>query len=637
MKNHLLPTSGALKTVMPALLFLAAVATTQAAAPTWIAAGVSDAQLTRPAIAAAKTSPQANPPHWNLAPTPPMGWNSWDCFGTTITEAQAKTQADAMAVHLKPHGWNFFTVDIQWYEPASRGHEYKTGAPLAMDEYSRLVPAPQKFPSATNGAGFKPLADYVHSKGLKFGIHIMRGVPRQAVKQNTPIKGASARASDIALTNHTCPWNPDMYGVDMRKAGAQEYYDSIFQLYASWGVDFVKVDDIARAYDAVQKAEIEAIRKAIDKSDRPMVLSLSPGDTPIERGEHVMRHANMWRISDDFWDRWQPLYEMFGRLEKWTKFRAEGAWPDADMLPFGIVEFTRPTRFTTNQQTLCMTLWCIARSPLIFGGDMTKLGPFTLGLLTNTEVLAVSQASTGNRQLSRKDDLIVWTAEVPNNRDRYVAFFNAQNNGSPFDLSQATHKSRAIRGTPGKEVVDISVPITNARRLVLGLGDAGDNSFYDHGAWIEPTLSGPKGTLKLTGLKWVSATAGWGETRVNRTADDRPLTLNGEPVDGIGTHAVSMIEYELPEGYDKFAARGLITPGSQGKGSIQFLVLVDPPKKVVPGRNSVFVSFADLGITGAAKVRDLWKREDLGVFTNNFSSDIPLQGAGLYRISPMAK
>jgi hypothetical protein len=293
-----------------------------------------------------------------------------------------------------------------------------------------LIPAPEKFPSATNGAGFKQLADYVHSKGLKFGIHIMRGIARQAVNENTALMGTAAHAADIANTNSKCSWNPDMYGVDMNKPGAQEYYDSLFQLYASWGVDLVKCDDIARPYNDIQRLEIEAIRKAIDKTGRPIVLSLSPGDTPIGRGEHVQQHANMWRISDDFWDRWKPLYEMFGRLDKWTQYRAPGAWPDADMLPFGIVEFKRPTRFTTNQQTTCMTLWCIARSPLILGADMTKLDSFTLGLLTNSEVLAVNQASTGNRQLSRKDDLVVWTAEVPNSHDRYVALFNAQTNSA---------------------------------------------------------------------------------------------------------------------------------------------------------------------------------------------------------------
>ena len=579
-------------------------------------------------FAAGAAIAQPTPQHWKNAPTPPMGWNSWDCFGTAITEAQARAQAEAMARELLPFGYKFFTVDIQWYEPNSQGHGYKDGAPLDMDGYSRLIPAVRKFPSATNGAGFKPLADYVHAKGLKFGIHIMRGIPRQAVKQNTPIRGTTVRAADIGLTRHTCPWNPDMYGVDMKKPGAQEYYDSLFELYASWGVDFVKVDDIARAYDEVQKAEIEAIRKAIDKCGRPMVLSLSPGDTPLSRGEHVMRHANMWRISDDFWDRWQPLYEMFGRLEKWTKFRAEGAWPDADMLPFGIIEFKRPSNFTQPEQNLCMTLWCIARSPLIFGGDMTKLDRFTIDLLANPEVLAVNQASANNRQLSRQDDLVVWAADVPESRDRYVAFFNAQSRDAAPDLSQASFRSPVLRGAGS--AADISVPIGNARKLVLFVSDAGDGFSYDHSVWVEPALSGPKGTLKLTDLRWRSARSGWGEPRINRTCENQPLLVNGAAVEGIGTHAPSLIVFDLPEGYDTFRARGALTQ----KGSVEFAVLADPSEKTVPDRSPVVVSFADLGITGKARVHDLWRKEDLGVFTNSFSREIPLHSAGLYRVTP---
>jgi alpha-galactosidase len=586
------------------------------------------------AVAAAAIA-QSTPSHWKFAPAPPLGWNSWDCFGTTLTETQAKAQADAMARELLPRGYHYFTVDIQWYEPNSRGHSYVAGAPLAMDEYSRLVPAPNKFPSATNGAGFKPLADYVHAKGLKFGIHIMRGIPRQAVKQNTALLGTTLRAADIANIRSTCPWNPDMYGVDMSKPGAQDYYDSLFALYASWGVDFVKVDDISRAYDNVQRAEIEAIRKAIDKTGRPIVLSLSPGDTPIERGEHVMNHANLWRISDDFWDRWPPLYEMFGRLEKWTKYRAEGAWPDADMLPFGIVEFTRPTRFTKDEQILCMTLWCIARSPLIFGGDMTKLDAFTRELLTNPEVLAVNQASAGNRQLSRREDLIVWTADVPGSEDKYVALFNAQDNSDPFDLSKSDYRSRRLRGEPKAEVIDIEVPIRGARRLVLAIGDGGNGPHYDHAVWIEPKVSGPTGTLKLTALDWKLATAGWGEARKNRTVDDRPITLNGSELEGIGTHAVSIIEFELPAGYETFTARGMISEGSQGRGALQFLVLVDPEKKEQPERSAVSVAFNDLGFSSKAKVRDLWAKEDIGVFEGTFGRELPLHGSGLYRISPV--
>lgn len=572
--------------------------------------------------------------HLKNAPTPPMGWNSWDNFGTTLNEAQAKSQADAIARHLKPAGWDVFTVDIQWYEPSAKGHGYVEGAPLAMDEFSRLLPAPQKFPSAADGAGFKPLADYVHAKGLKFGIHILRGIARQAVQRNTPIKGADVRAADIALTTSTCAWNPDMYGVDMRKPGAQAYYDSLFQMYAAWGVDFVKVDDISRPYDDVQKAEIEAIRKAIDKTGRPIVLSLSPGDTPVAQGAHVNRFANMWRVSDDFWDRWHPLYEMFGRLDRWTPHRREGAWPDADMLPFGVVEFGRPTRFTRDEQLLCMTLWCIARSPLIFGGDVTRLDPFTLELLTNPEVLAVNQASTNNRQVSRDGDLIVWAADVPDSRDRYVALFNAQGTDVPYDLAKAACKSPVLRGPAGRDVAEISVPIAGARSLVLVVTDAGDGLSFDHADWIEPTLRGPKGTMSLTDLKWTTATAGFGQTRVNRTAEDHPLRLNGKPVAGIGTHSVSSVTFDLPEGYDTFSAKGVLSAASGGKGSVEFAVFVDTDRPVVPFRSPVSVSLADLGINGPATIRDLWARENVGVYQGRFTRNIPLHGAGLYRVSP---
>lgn len=387
-------------------------------------------------VAAIATPPSNDFHQW--AATPPLGWNSWDAFGTTVTEAQIKQQADFMAAKLKAHGWQYITVDIQWYQPTSKGHSYEEGAKLAMDGFSRLVPAPEKFPSAAGGQGFKPLADYVHGKGLKFGIHMMRGIPRQAVKQNTPLLGTHLRAADIADINSICTWNPDMYGVDMSKPGAQAYYDSLMQQLADWGVDFVKVDDLSRPYDQ-NRAEVEAIRKAIDKTGRPIVFSTSPGETALSAGAHVNRHANMWRISDDFWDRWELLLAQFKRLHDWTPYRIAGAWPDADMLPLGIVEFDRPTRFTRDEQITLMTLWSIARSPLIHGGDMTRTDPFTLSLLTNDEVLAVNQHSAHNRQLFRTDDgLIAWVADAEDGRAKYLAVFDTR------DASAAATGSRPV-------------------------------------------------------------------------------------------------------------------------------------------------------------------------------------------------
>jgi len=371
--------------------------------------------------------------HHTFANTPPLGWNSWDCYGAAVREEEVKGNADYMAEFLKPYGWEYVVVDIQWYEPGANSSVYRPFVPLEMDEYSRLIPAVNRFPSAADGNGFKGLAEYVHNLGLKFGIHIMRGIPRQAVHANTKILGTKARARNIAHPNSICPWNTDMYGVDAGKVGAQEYYNSLFQLYAEWGVDFVKVDDIAasRLYDT-HLDEIRLIRKAIENCGRDMVLSLSPGPAPLEYAEDLKENANMWRMTDDFWDHWNLLYGMFERCEKWNEHTGAGHWPDCDMLPLGHIGIRsvdgggadRLTRFTKDEQVTMMTLWSIFRSPLMFGGELRDNDEWTLSLLTNKEVLELNQNSHSNHLVYRKDDKIVWTAKDQDN-NTYAALFNA--------------------------------------------------------------------------------------------------------------------------------------------------------------------------------------------------------------------
>lgn len=359
-----------------------------------------------------------------LAPRPPMGWNSWNSFATTITEAQARETAAIMRARLLPFGYDVFTVDIQWYEPEASSYTYNAAPVPAMDGHGRLIPAPNRFPSSADGSGFTRLAADVHAMGMKFGIHLMRGIPRLAVKKNLPILGTRYRAADIADTSSLCTWNPDMYGVDMTKPGAQAYYDSVFKLYADWGVDFVKMDDMSRPYDA-HAPEIEGAHKAIRNTGRPMMLSLSPGETPVIRGDHVRQYAQMWRISDDFWDDWGMLEAQFTRLENWNPHRRPGAWPDADMLPLGLLALgKRDTRFTPDEQRTLMTLWSIARSPLIMGGDLRHLDAPTLALLTNRAVLAVNQASTDNQPHFVEDGTRIWSARPEGSQDRYLALFN---------------------------------------------------------------------------------------------------------------------------------------------------------------------------------------------------------------------
>lgn len=362
------------------------------------------------------------------AKTPPMGWNSWDCYGASVNEETVRANAEYMAKNLKDYGWEYVVVDIQWSEPTANNHEYHKFIELNMDEYSRLIPAPNRFPSSADGKGFKPLADYVHSLGLKFGIHIMRGIPRQAAHKNTAIKGTDATARQIAHPASICLWNTDMYGIKADEKGAAEYYNSIFEMYAEWGVDFVKVDDIANHY---AKPEIELIYKAIRNSGREMVLSISPGPTPYEHHEHLREYVNMWRITDDFWDKWDLLYDMFDRAQVWHKEAVEGHWPDCDMLPIGALlqDYNKDnwTRFTNDELITMMTLWCMVRSPLMIGGEMTKFDEFTLSLVTNRELLDIANKSKNARLLFRNKfvnkENIAWYAE--GDSCYYIALFNA--------------------------------------------------------------------------------------------------------------------------------------------------------------------------------------------------------------------
>lgn len=383
-----------------------------------------------------------------VCPTPPMGWNSYDYYDTTVNEEQVRANADYMARHLKEYGYEYIVVDIQWSDPVAGTkrdqYQYINFSHFVMDEYSRQLPADNRFPSAKDGAGFKPLADYIHNLGLKFGIHIMRGIPRYAAHNHMKIKGTNVTADQIANPYSLCRWNPDMYGIDFTKEGAQEYYDSIFELYAQWGVDFVKVDDICNTnfyphdpYSA--EKEIEMIYHAIEKCGRSMVLSLSPGPAVIEKAWHLKKYANMWRITDDFWDNWDLLKNMFERCEIWQSHVTTGCYPDCDMLPVGWLRkgfgSERYTNFTFEEQKTMMTLWCIFRSPLMIGAELTKSDEQTLEILTNPEVLHLIKESHGATQIARDNQHAVWYSKDNKDNSSYVALFNLSEETINLSLS----------------------------------------------------------------------------------------------------------------------------------------------------------------------------------------------------------
>jgi len=251
-------------------------------------------------------------------------------------------------------------------------------------------------------------------------------------------------------------------------------------------------------------------------------------------------------------------------------------------------------------------------------------------MLTNPEMLKVNQQSINNRQVSRDKNLIVWTADVPNSKDKYVALFNAQSKGDNIDFNNADYASPLIAGKGSSQKVEVSVK--DGKKLVLFVKDGGNGFDWDHVVWVDLVLHGPKGDLKLTDLKWISASAGWGEAHVNRTCDNKPIVINDKAAEGIGTHAESIIIYELPQGYDTFTATGVVT---QDKGSVVFGVLVSKGGMDLPETANVKVNFQSIGIKGKVKVRDLWSHKDLGIFNENFSRELLQHGAGLYQISPL--
>lgn len=575
------------------------------------------------------------------APTPPLGWNSWDGFGASITEAQARAQAQWMSDHLEAHGWQYFVIDAEWFDPGATSFDYHPGAALTMDANGRLLPSPNRFPSAANGAGFRPLAHYVHELGLRFGLHLMRGIPRQAVEKNVPIFGTDLHAQDIADRESICAWNPDMYGVDMSKPGAQAYYDSVFRQFAAWGVDFVKVDDMSRPYHEHER-EIEAVRRAIDRCGRPMVLSLSPGETPLDAADHVAANANMWRISDDFWDRWLSLTEQFGRLAKWADHRQPGAWPDADMLPLGMIDQgRRATRFTPDEQRTLMTLWSIARSPLIYGGDLVKTDKATLELLTNNEVLAVDQRSANGRPLFDHDDLVAWVADVPGTPDKYLAVFNRRGRVW-LAPERAQFRSDVITRTAEGRAAEapIDVDLKGATQLVLAIDPTEDGDAGDQALWVEPRIEMADGSeRRLSDLKWTHADALWDQVSTQHAPNGKPMRHGGKQVAyGLSTNGRAQVEYTLPEGAVRFRAVGTLDDAvvsDTSGGTVQFMVFaVKPADEGKAEGVRIPVSFADLGLNGTVRVRDLWAHRTLGRMSGEFAPVIAYHGAGLYRLSP---
>ena len=540
------------------------------------------------------------------AMTPPMGWNSWDCYYSSVTESEVLQNAQYLVDNdLVRHGWEYVVVDIRWYcnHPSLGGGNYnqRGDQDYVLDEYGRYLPSPTRFPSAMvdgRNEGFKALAKRLHDMGLKFGIHIMRGVPKSVVGSSYKLKGRESTAWSEVYNGTTspCTWLKDNLLVRNNEAG-QLYYNSIMDLYAEWGVDFIKVDDLSRPF---YTDEIHMIRKAIDQTGRPIVLSLSPGKTQYQYAQECLGNANMWRMMDDLWDNWSHVDAVFNEAHEWSKYAQPGNYADCDMLPLGQISMTiadpgytnadagRWTNLSQDEQLTMMTLWGICHSPLFFGGEMTKNDAFTLSLLNNEEYHQMHKYGQDAHQVMNNEDngRVAWTSHIGDTR--FLALFQRDN--TRWIVGQkALYKSETIAYTTDGHAVDVDIEWPEGEKtLVLVVDDGGDNYNYDHGDWINPTLVLRDGTeVPLTGTY---KTRGYTKSYFNRIYENKNVDNGGkmkvlgtEYDRGFSTDANAAIFFKIPDNMDvvRFKAKAAADDSGIGQTnattSLRFMVFATNP------------------------------------------------------------
>ena len=582
---------------------------------------------------------------WAL--TPPMGWNSWDCYYSTVTEKLVLQNAEYMRDNLKDYGWEYVVVDIRWYanHPSSGGGWYNqdNNPDCQLDEYGRYVPSPTRFPSVMQDGrneGFKALADKIHQMGLKFGIHIMRGVPKYILDNPSAykLKGSKTTAWSQVYKSKSpeCAWLQDNLTVRNNQYG-QLYYNSIVDLYAQWGVDFIKVDDMSRPY---YKNEIEMLRRAIDQCGRPIVLSLSPGKTAYEQVEHLHQHANQWRMMDDLWDRWDDVKAVFKEAAYWSQHHVVGCYADCDMLPLGRISMTvgdpgycnadggRKTKLTRDEQRTLMSLWGICHSPLMFGGEMTKNDAFTLSLLTNRDYLRMHAAGQQAHEVSNDHGRIVWTSTDPDNGDRWIALFYADEGNGWIVDQDALYASEVVAYTTDGHKVDVDMALPEgSTELALVVDDAGDGNDYDHGDWLNPVFVMQDGTeLPITGEyvkeKYTNSYYNTINENQNVTGTGKMRVLGQEYDRGFSMDANAMILLRVPEGAVGFRGTGALDdsgigqPGANSRTSIRFYVFNKDPrleKNSGSATTSVSCDLTQFGYDADDQltVYDVWSGEQL--------------------------
>ena len=544
------------------------------------------------------------------APTPPMGWNSWDCYYSSANEKVVMDNARYIAEKgLDEYGWEYVVLDIRWYanHPSLGGGNYnqRGDQDCVLDEYGRYLPSPSRFPSCmVDGVnqGFKAMADSIHRMGLKFGIHIMRGLPKYILNNPSAykLKGSESTPWSQVYTNTTpeCTWLKDNLTIQNNEAG-QLYYNSIFDLYAEWGVDFIKIDDLSRPFHT---DEIRMIRKAIDQTGRPIVLSLSPGKTQFEYAQDCLDNANMWRMMDDLWDTWSGVDLVFREAAEWAQYARPGNYADCDMLPLGHIAATigdpgycsadkgHWTNLTQDEQYTVMTLWGICHSPLFFGGDMTKNDDFTNSLLTNEEYHQMHKYGVEAHEVSTNEDNghTVWTSIDPATGNRYLALFNRATTRW-VEGSKALYCSETVAYTTDGHAVEVDIKWPEgSKQLVLVVDDGGDNYNYDHGDWINPTLVLADGSeVELTG-KYLTRTytaSYFNRVNENKNVDHGgAMKVLGQTYErGFSTDANAALFFTIPDDMEVVRFKALAAADDSGIGqtgsttTLRFMVFDQNP------------------------------------------------------------
>lgn len=600
------------------------------------------------------------------ATTPPMGWNSWDCYYSSVNEELTMQNAQCLIDQdLLKYGWEYVVVDIRWYanHPSKGAGWYNQdndgkSADCVLDEYGRYLPSPTRFPSAmVNGKneGFKAMADKLHKMGLKFGIHIMRGLPKFIIGNESKYKLKGAESTDwskvYSSKTPACTWLKDNLTVANNEFG-QMYYNSIFELYAEWGVDFIKIDDLSRPF---YTDEIKMIRKAIDRCGRPIVLSLSPGKTSYDHANDCLELANQWRMMDDLWDSWSAVDAVFNEADFWSKYTRPGNYADCDMLPLGQIAMTvadngycskdngRWTRLTENEQYTMMTLWGICHSPLFFGGEMTKNDAFTLSLLNNDEYHKMHKYGKDAHQLKYDEDKgqVIWTSTDPDTGNKYLAMFQ-RDNTSWIVSNKALYKSETVAYTTDGHAVNVDVELPEGTKtLVLVVDDGGDNYNYDHGDWINPTLVLRDGSeVELTG-KYLTRT--YTKSYFNKVTENKnvssggKMTVMGTKYDrGFSTDANAALFFTIPDDMDVVRFKGMGAADDSGinqTGStttLRFMVYAQNPLTAEQDNSLARTGLISRTGTKSKEIEaDITGAEQLKIVVNNYGDGFSYDRANM--------